>query len=256
MTVLQGIFLGIIQGLTEFLPVSSSGHLVLLQHYFHVQESGLLFEVLVHFGTLTAVVIAFWEDIWSLLRRPFQKLTLLLIVGTIPAAIVGLAFRGLFEKLFTSITAVAVALLITGGILWLVETYAESNKSLAQMGNGSALIVGLAQALAIAPGISRSGATIAAALFTGLDKRSAARYSFLLSIPAILGATVLEVRGLAGKEMGQGFLSPYLLGMLAAAVTGFFAIRLLINLLNRGKLYYFSFYCWAVGILALLTQAF
>ena len=204
MTVLQGIFLGIVQGLTEFLPISSSGHLVLLQHYFQVQESGLLFEVLVHFGTLAAVVIAFWDDVWSLLCRPFQKLTLLLLVGTIPAAVVGLTFRSFFEQLFNSVMAVAVALLITGVILWLVETFTESNKSLASMGSGSALLIGLAQALAIAPGISRSGATIAAALFTGLDKRSAARYSFLLSIP-ILGATVLELRSLVGMEMSVGF---------------------------------------------------
>lgn len=256
MTILEGIILGIIQGITEFFPVSSSGHLVLFKHFLNVQETGLFFEVLVHFGTLAAVVMVFRKDVLALLRRPLQKLSYLIVAGAVPTAIIGFVFHDAFTQMFASVRVTAVMLLVTGTILWFVDRYTRGLRPLEAMSYGQALFIGLAQGLAILPGLSRSGTTIAASLLTGLDRQAAPRYSFLLSIPVILGAALLEAKDFVASDFSADLLLPYLAGMLAAAVTGYFAITLFIRFVQQGRLHYFSYYCWVIGVIVLLGQLF
>ncbi|HHW06534.1 MAG TPA: undecaprenyl-diphosphatase [Clostridia bacterium] len=254
MTIWEGIVLGIIQGLTEFFPVSSSGHLVIFTEILGVQEAGLVFDVLVHFGTLLAVMMVYRADIVSILKRPFQKLTWLLLAGAVPTGVIGLVFHDVFTEMFESVLVTGCMLLVTGTILWLVDRYASAAKPLEKMSYGQAVFVGLAQGLAILPGLSRSGTTIAAALVTGLDRQSAPRYSFLLSIPVILGATVLELKDIVVGDINSALLVPYLAGMVAAMAAGYCAITLFIRFVRLGKLHYFSYYCWLVGLLVVLWQ--
>lgn len=254
MTIFEGIILGIIQGITEFFPVSSSGHLVIFKHFLNIEEAGILFEVLVHFATLIAVIIVFWQDILSILKKPFQKLTYLIIAGVIPTAIIGLAFHGTFAKMFGSIKFTAAMLLITGVILWVVDNYISGGKPMETFTIPKAIFVGLAQGLAIFPGLSRSGTTIAASLALGLDRQDAPRFSFLLSIPVILGATLVEAKDLLVSDFNRDLLFPYLAGAIAAGITGYFAITLFIRFIRMGKLHYFSYYCWAVGGIILVLQ--
>lgn len=256
MSVVEGIILGIIQGLTEFFPVSSSGHLVLFSHLLGVQETGLMFEVLVHFGTLVAVVAVFREDIISLLKRPFQKLTYLIVIGAIPTAIIGFVFRDAFTRMFESVLVTGIMLIVTGSVLWIVDHYAAAKRPLEKMTYGQAIFIGLAQGLAIMPGLSRSGTTIAAALFTDLDRQAAPRYSFLLSIPVIFGATLLELKDFDFSDLNAGMPAAYWAGMIAAMIAGYFAITLFIRFVQQGKLYYFSYYCWLLGAAVVLWQLF
>lgn len=246
MSFFEAIILGLIQGLTEFLPISSSGHLVILSNVLGVNEQGILFEVFVHFGTLLAVFVVFKDDIIKLIKNPFQKLTILLIIGTIPTAIIGLTLEDTFERLFNSLFTVGFTLLITGTLLWLAESFTGGKKDLSKLTGINAFIIGIAQGAAITPGISRSGSTIAAALLLGLDRSSAARYSFLLSIPAILGATVLKTKDLI-VGIGEVRLLPLMAGTVMAALSGYFAIKFLLKILEQGKLKYFSVYCWLLG---------
>lgn len=247
MTVFQAVILGILQGLTEFLPISSSGHLVIAQHFLHINDGGLFFEILLHFSTLTAVVAVYWKDLLEILKHPFQKYTYLLVLGTIPTGLIGLTFKDSFEKLFSSVTTVGYMLLITGFILLAAEYVSRLFFGFPNLKYWQAFIVGTAQGLAITPGISRSGTTIATGLLLGLDRKEAARFSFLLSIPAILGASVLEAKDLALSQMDPGLILPYIVGVLTAAISGYLAIRLLLGILTKGKLYYFSIYCWLLG---------
>lgn len=253
---LEAMLLGLIQGLTEFLPVSSSGHLVILSNILGVETEGVTFEVLVHFGTLLAVFLVFRDDIISIIRKPFQKLSLLIIVGTIPTAIIGLCLEDTFEKLFSSITVVGFALLITGVLLWISESFKHNYKNFTEMKYTDAIFIGIAQGAAITPGISRSGTTIALSLILGLDKKTAARYSFLLSIPVILGTTLLKLKELIGEPTASTTYGPYLIGTIVAAISGYFAIKLLLKFLQEGKLRYFSIYCWIVGFTILLINFF
>lgn len=253
---LDAIILGLVQGLTEFLPVSSSGHLVLFQHLLGLKQPGLTFEVLVHLGTLVAVLVAFWEDIWKILKRPFCRYTYLIVIGTIPAGLMGVFLGPLFEKAFESLMVVGIGLLITGCLLIIGERAASRywfGKETGEVTTGDALFIGLLQGIAITPGISRSGSTIAAGLFRGLDREYAARFSFLLSIPAILGAGLLEAgevwqTGIPGQE-----ILPYILGPVSAAVFSYLAIRLVMGLVKQGRLSLFSYYCWAVGAITLIS---
>lgn len=254
MTVWEGIILGIIQGLTEFFPVSSSGHLVIFQYILGAEEAGLLFDVLVHFGTLLAVVLVYRADILSILRRPMQRLTWLILAGAVPTGIIGLLFHDAFAKMFESVLVTGCMLLVTGTLLWVVDRYASAARPLEKMSYGQAVFVGLAQGLAIIPGLSRSGTTIAAALITGLDRQSAPRYSFLLSIPVILGATLLELKDVVLGDFNSALLGPYLAGMVAAMVAGYCAITLFVSFVRQGKLHYFSYYCWLVGLLVVWWQ--
>jgi undecaprenyl-diphosphatase len=253
MSVWVALVLGILQGLTEFIPVSSSGHLVIFQHIFGVQGSPLTFDVLVHIGTLTAVFVAFWDDIATILRNPLGKLTRLIIVGCIPAGLMGYFLQPYFEKAFESLLVVGIGLLITGFVLKISENIAEKSlnmKEIRETSYGDVLFIGLLQGIAIVPGISRSGSTIAGGLLAGLDRTFAARYSFLVAIPVILGAGLVQLKDLPGNVV-TGSWVPYLVGFIAAAVFGYLAIQVVMKLVRNGRLSIFSYYCWAVGIATL-----
>lgn len=255
----QAVVLGVVQGLTEFLPVSSSGHLVLGQHLLGLKEPELLFDVAVHVGTLAAVVAYFWRDLWTMLRGLWardedaergRRLIMLVVVGSVPTAAIGLFFRHDFERLFGSVTAVGIALLITGVLLMATHFAPPARRELWRMGAWRALVIGLVQGIAITPGISRSGSTISVALLLGVERRLAAEYSFLLSLPAILGALLLHL-----KDLGPGQAvewTPLLAGGAVAAGTGLIALKVLIGVVQRGGLHWFAFYCWALGATSLI----
>ncbi len=263
------VILGIIQGLTEFLPVSSSGHLVLAQHFFGLKEPEVFFDVVLHLGTLTAICLVFWPEIQSLVveviklpriltgrdaltvawrERPYFRLLVLIIAGSVPTGFIGFIFKDFLESLFASTLAVGLALLITGLVLILTRLVKAGTKKITGFRVVDALLIGLAQGLAITPGVSRSGSTISTGLFLGLDRELAAKYSFLLSIPAILGALLLQFDGIAASSFS---FSGLILGFMAAAVSGWFAIVILLKIVRRGNLYYFAYYCWLIGLLTL-----
>ncbi|MDO8869482.1 MAG: undecaprenyl-diphosphatase UppP [Methanobacteriaceae archaeon] len=271
MDIIQAIIIGIVQGLTEFLPISSSAHLVFLPEIMGVQSS-LAFDTLLHIGTLVAIFAYFWNDIINMIKSFFssladiprgqfkknfqedqyKKLAWLVIIGTIPAGILGILFKSNFESLFSSILAVGIFLIITGFLLWGSERFSqrirpEDRKPLKKLTIKNSLIVGIAQAFAIAPGISRSGATISAGLFLGFERELAARYSFLLSIPAILGAALVQAKDITSLDMSTAAL---VAGFLAAAISGYLAIKFMLKLIKERSLLIFAYYCWIVGIIA------
>ena len=253
MTILQALILGITQGLAEFLPISSSGHLVLLKNFFEIDEGALTFTVLLHVATLIPVFVVFWKDIVTIFKNPFSRFTYLLIAGTIPAVIVALLFGGLIENLFEGGIFLAIGFFLTGIFLLYADSVSErggeGTKTIKTMSYFDALVIGIMQAVAIAPGISRSGSTITGALSRRLNRESAARFSFLLSIPAIMGGAVLEVAGIiTGRvEIGHFELLPTIFGFLAAMVSGYFAIRFMLKLIKSCKLRYFSYYVFALA---------
>lgn len=270
---IESIILGIVQGLTEFLPVSSSGHLVLFQQLFGLSEPALLFDISVHVGTLVAVIIVFRKELAGLLSalirtptmiwaaggvRPLYaansqfRLMVLIIVGSVPTAVIGLVFANMAERLFSTIWLVGIALLFTATFLWFTRRKASIGRPVRKMDVRDALIIGLAQGLAIIPGISRSGTTISTALYLGLDRDLAGRFSFLLAIPAILGALVL---GLDPETFHSTIpLGVILAGSISAAVVGYLALKILLVLVRNGQLHRFAPYCWTVGALALLIS--
>jgi len=255
MEILKAVILGIIQGLTEFLPVSSSAHLVLFQDVLKVKDAFTL-DVFLHFGTLIAVSIFYWEDIWGMLtfKAKYRKFSLYVILGSIPAGIIGVFFNDFVERLFSSLEVSGYALLFTGLLLWLSDRITNTTRNLAEMKLSDAIVVGVAQALAIVPGISRSGSTIVAGLVKGLDRKLAAKYSFLLSVPVILGATLFEFKdimtvGLVNNSIGELFF-----GTLASMIAGYFAIKLLVRLINQERLSFFAYYCWGLGLLIILLR--
>jgi len=251
MDLLQAIVLALVQGLTEWLPISSSGHLVVAQRLMGLSVP-VGFDVFLHLGTLVAVIVFFWRDIVNILRSLLTfdtknanlKLLVYIIIGTIPTAVIGLMFLQFFESLFSSGRAVGVGLLITG-VLLLSSKLRNGKKNLGWL---SSLIMGIFQGIAIAPGISRSGSTISAGLFSGVNKDEVFRYSFLLSIPAILGATVLEYKGLALSDLGLYTV----VGAAIAAVVGYIAIKIVLKMLLSERFYLFAIYCFLAGILVLL----
>ena len=249
MKILQVVFLGIIQGVTEFLPISSSGHLVIFQSFLEVSE-GLTLDVFLHFGTLLAVVIVFREDIAGMitLRAKYKKLTYYVILGSVPAGVIGILFEDIFEELFSTVTVVGFALLVTGILLWISDRMKDEERNLKDMKLSDAVVVGLAQAFAIIPGISRSGSTIVGGLFKGLNRQLAAKFSFLLSVPVIGGATLLEAKNLITEGFGNITFLELFAGTLSAVIAGYFSIKLLLKLITQEKLSIFAYYCWAVGI--------
>jgi undecaprenyl-diphosphatase len=267
MSILDALILGLVQGLTEFLPVSSSGHLVMGQYLLNLQDTGMLsFDVYVHFGTLISVCVIFRKDIaemilatWKALHtgtvrssyetNEYVRMTLAIIVGSIPAAIIGLKYHDQIEEAFKDPKLVAVNLVVTGLILFL--TRLPKPKEGKRLGLVSGFIIGLAQSVAILPGISRSGSTISAALFLKLSPGTAARFSFLMSIPVIAGAALLEAGTVIRQGMENGF-GPFIVGMVAAAAMGYVSIKVLLRLIERGKFSWFSFYCFALGIAGIL----
>ncbi len=256
MTILQALFLGALQGLTEFLPVSSSGHLVIFQHIFGISEGALAFDVLLHLGTLIAVFVAFWDDILAIIKQPFSRLTYLIIVGCIPAGLMGYFLQPLFEQAFESLLVVGIGLLITGLVLKVSEIAADNSLSMKEIEETTywnVLFIGVLQGIAIIPGISRSGSTIAGGLLAGLDRTFAARYSFLVAVPVILGAAVVQLKDISASGV-TGAILPMIVGPLTAAVSGFIAIKIVMRLVHNGRLSVFSYYCWTVGGLTILAS--
>jgi undecaprenyl-diphosphatase len=259
MSVQEAVILGIIQGLTEFLPVSSSGHLVLFQRILGISGPALFFDTLVHGGTLIAVLVVLREDIWGLLRRPLQPLTAYLILGTLPAAAAALIFDERIAAAFESGAFLGFAFLITAVLLALAEILSKRAGRLRykeEMTWVDSLIIGIFQALAVVPGISRSGSTLSASLVRGLNRDFAARFSFLLSIPAILGALALQIKDLAaveGPARGVGVL-PLAAGALSAAVVGFFAVTIMLKLVRERSLWGFAVYTGLLGCAVLADR--
>ena len=257
MNLFQSLILGIVQGFTEFLPVSSSGHIVLLQKIFGVSDGTRTFAIVLHLGTLLPVFIVFWRDIWELLKRPFQKYTLLLVIGTVPAVIFALFAGDVIDSLFTTGAYLGVGFLITG-ILLLYADYisAEGKKQDKDITVLDSAVVGVFQAIAICPAVSRSGATISASLFRKLDKKAAAKFSFMLSIPAILGGAVWEVKNLLSEPESFARIIPlnYIVGFLAAALSGYLAIGFLLKLIQESKLKYFSIYVFILAVFIFADQ--
>lgn len=254
MSIVQAVILGLVQGLTEFIPVSSSGHLVIFQHLLGLKEPPLFFDVMVHVGTLLAVIAVFWEDVLEVIKRPFSRLTLLIVIGCIPAGLMGFFLEAYFEKAFSSLLVVGVGLIITGVLLLASEYSARQQifgKNWSTASLKDAFLVGIMQGIAITPGISRSGSTIAGSLFVGLDREYAARFSFLLSIPVIIGAALMQAKDLVGMSIPSSEVAAVASGTLVAAVSGYVAIKLVVGMLKRGRLSLFAWYCWVVAIAVL-----
>lgn len=250
MTIFEAIILGLVQGLTEFLPVSSSGHLIIFQNLFGMEEPMLTFDIFLHIGTLFAVFVVFWKDIWRLLRRPFCKEVALLIVATIPVGVVGLLFDDKVAAIST-LTTVGICLVFTGIILFFSDRLSGKLK-IEELSFGKALLVGIMQGIAVLPGVSRSGSTICASLLCGLDRKDAARYSFLLSIIAILGAGLVQSIGIVQEHGTLNLSTEYIAGMITAALSGFAAIKFFLKLLEKKSMRFFSYYCWSVAAIILV----
>lgn len=253
MSIFDAIILGLLQGLTEFLPVSSSGHLVLSQHLLHVKEPGITFEIILHVGSLLAVLIYFRSRLISLLQSVYHKekkkerrLIFLLLLGTLPAVIAALLFKDFFEQAFSNPILTACMLMVTGFILLMTRFIPKGNKSPAIT---SAIVMGIGQALAILPGISRSGTTISTGMFAKVEPSEAAEFSFLLSIPAILGALVFKIDELSA--VSSNLFGPYLVGIIVTFGSSLFAIYAVLKLIKKGKFEYFAYYCFAAGLIAL-----
>lgn len=270
MNIFQAAILGAIQGLTEFLPVSSSGHLVLFQHLFGLKEAELFFDISVHLGTLVAVVIYFRRDISAIIVSLFRYceiafktgsftfskdnseiwLVLLIITGSVPTAIIGFMFHKIADQLFSSVLITGSMLVLTGLILFFTRFVKRSSEEKVLFQFKDALIIGISQGLAVMPGLSRSGTTISAGLFLGLNHETAAKYSFLLSIPAIAGACLLSFSDMS--KINVIALKPILPGVIASCLSGYFALKFLFYVVKRGRLHYFSPYCLAVGISSII----
>jgi undecaprenyl-diphosphatase len=261
MALIESMILGLVQGLTEFLPVSSSGHLVIVQSLLPgFGQEDVLFDVLLHGATLAAVLVSFRKDIMELLRSLLpdgdpgaRRVVGFIALATLPTGVIGYVFQDFFRALFHSPRAAAAMLLVTGTMVWLAETATRRERPMQELGVWRSLGVGVAQGLAIVPGISRSGATISAAWFMGVRAQDAARFSFLISIPAIVGAVGLELG--AVESVAPSLAAGYGLGMLTAFVSGLWAIRFLMGVIRKGRMRWFALYCWAVGLLFLLWSA-
>jgi len=263
---LKAIILGIVQGLSEFLPISSSGHLVIVEHILNFSEGGLAFEVFVHFGTLLAVVWVFRKDLLKMIksipdifrlkkpdmeqdRRDYALMDIYIIIGSIPAAVIGLLFEKYIEKIFESHVLALSMLFLTGLIVWSSRYTRENRESM----NGThALLIGFAQAFAIIPGISRSGSTIVTGLWLGIKRDYAARFSFILSVPVIFGATLFKLKDLLDTPPAQNEIVHLTIASLAAMISGYFAIIWLLDIIRKQKLEWFGIYCIIVSIVGLI----
>lgn len=282
MSFIQSILMGLIQGLTEFLPVSSSGHLAIFKNLFHVNvETGLLFDVLLHIGTLIAVCIVYYKDIKELIveavkmlidlvynlflklrgsrksyrkiiSNSYRKFVVLVIVATIPTGIIGMLFSDLVEKASTSLLIPGICLLITAVLLFISDHAPDGNKRPKQVTYKNAIVIGICQGIATLPGISRSGTTITACVLSKFDRRFAVKYSFILSIPAILGALVLQLKDIGSVQITSMEVGSYIVGMIVAAVVGYVCIKAMLVIVGNKKFKYFSIYCLIVGVVSII----
>ena len=288
MSVLQAIFLGIVQGLTEFLPVSSSGHLAIFQNIFHIDTGGsIAFDVMLHVGTLFVVFLVYWKDICKLvaeafrmlydcffnlklrltrnnteqprkyrriIRTNYRKFVALVIVSTIPTGLIGYFGRKLIEDASATLIVPGICLLITAVILYLSDRVDNCWKIPRDVSWGEGILIGIAQGFATLPGLSRSGTTISACTFCGFERKFAVKYSFILSIPAILGAAVLEIGDIVGESLTPSLIGSYVAGMIAAAVFGYISIRIVGQVVLNRKMRIFAYYCFGVGLFSIAGQ--
>ncbi|MBP1930600.1 undecaprenyl-diphosphate phosphatase [Ammoniphilus resinae] len=252
---LKSWILGIVQGLTEFLPISSTGHLVLFRKWFGLQEAGLFLDTMLHFGTFVAVLAVFWDDVIRLIKKPWSRLGLLILTGTIPTAFIGLTFEDFFEDISRTGETIGVEFLATGLILWFADNLKKSRgKDLDSISFKDAIFIGTLQGAAILPAISRSGLTIAGSLWRGIKREDAAKFSFLLSLPAILGGVILQGQKLFEEQTVSIGLPSLLVGTFAAAVAGYIAVRWMLKILREGSLKIFAVYVWILGIIIIGLQ--
>lgn len=284
MSIFEAIFLGILQGLTEFLPVSSSGHLAIFQKFFHVKEATVSFDVILHLGTLVAVAVVYWKDIVKLVVEGFlilvdycfnlkefvlsvakkqepeyrrivtsayRKFALLVIVSTIPTAILGVVLESIVESASATLIVPGICLLVTAALLFVSDRLPDGDKTPKKTSWLNAIFIGIVQGLATLPGISRSGSTITAGLFCGLRRDFVVKYSFLMSIPAILGAVVLKLPKMKADISSTG-PAAYILGALFAAVVGYICIKTMLVVVKKKKFTYFAYYCVLLGIVAII----
>ena len=265
---IEAIILGLVQGLSEFLPISSSGHLALLENLFEIKEDSVIFfAVLLHIGTLVSIFIVYHEDIYALIKelfllfkdiftgkglkieeRPIRKLGIMIIVSSIPTAIMGLLFSDYIDRIFGSLTVISICWIITGFILLFSEKLNNNKKEIEGMKYRNAIFVGICQGLAIMPGISRSGSTIVGSLVTGLKREFAVEFAFLISIPAILGSAILEFPKAIKAGIEPSTIGPMIVGFLVAAISGYFAITTMIRKVSKHRMRYFSYYVWILGL--------
>lgn len=275
MEYIYGAFLGLVQGVAEFLPISSSGHLALFENILSMQwmadmEGNALFNILLHLATLVAVIIAYWQDIKSMVKEgagmvksvcrrepvlqdnvPTRRLILMIILATLPLFVV-VPFQDALETLNHKPVFIGIALIVTGLLLFISDRLPRGEKTEGTMTVVDALVVGLAQALATIPGLSRSGTTIAAGMSRGFERSFAVRFSFLMSLLSVLGAVILKVLDVLKEGFDASMLPVYLTGMVVAGVTGYFCIRLLNKIVQKGRFGGFAYYCWAVGAISIV----
>lgn len=288
MSVLQAIFLGIVQGITEFLPVSSSGHLVIIKQLFGMEtEGGLLFDVMLHVGTLAAVFVVYWKDIRrmiletllicrdiveniriflqnkkhhdalryrKIIHNNYRKFVVLVLVSTIPTGIIGYAGQSLVTAAGKTLLVPSVCLLLSGILLIVAQVSEDGHKIPRDVSYGNAFLIGIAQGLATLPGLSRSGTTITACLLSGFERRFAVKYSFIMSIPAIVGAAILELKDLGGEQVSAGLVGNCVAGGIVAAVTGFICMKTMLAAVRHKSFKGFATYCIAVGIVAIVMN--
>ncbi|WP_085992751.1 undecaprenyl-diphosphate phosphatase [Oceanobacillus senegalensis] len=263
-TLIQYLFLGLVQGVTEPIPISSSGHLVIFRELFGIEKEGLSFEIFVNFASLLAVLLIYREDIIRLIKNGalylFKKeetaksdfmFIVYLVIATIPVGVVGVLFGDAIGAALSNPVVVGYTLLITAAAVWIIRNM-RGRKNDGDLTTKDAIIVGLAQTIAVTPGISRSGSTIVASMLVGMKQETALRFSFLLYIPVSLGTTILEVPEMVGSSEFQTMLIPNLIAFLASFVATYFALKWFMNIMARGNLKYFSYYCVVVGLLVIL----
>ncbi len=273
MSIFEALIMGLVQGLTEFLPVSSSGHLVIFGEILNLNlEDGNAFSVLLHLATFISVCIIYYKDIVELIKefflligdifrgrfdmtRPYRRMLIMIIIATIPAVLAGALFSIFgIDEMLSNLTVVGFMLLITSVLMYVIDKFGDGRYDAKNATFTSSLLVGLAQACALLPGLSRSGSTITASRAAGYKKDFAIKFSFLMSLPAILGAAVLEGAGLIADGGFSVELAPLAVGFIAAAVSGILAIKFLINLLNKNRFYIFSIYCGIAGIVSIVCS--
>lgn len=286
MTLINAIILGVIQGLAEFLPISSSGHLSILQEVLKVKNAGMFFDIMLHLGTLVAIFFAYWKDIKKLIvegimiikdslhncfsffyyithrqkqrkyihivNTPYRKFVILIIISTIPTGIIGVLFKDIVEAASSSLLITGICLLITGVILLIADMLPDGKKRPNQVTYSQAGIIGVVQGLATLPGISRSGSTITACLLCGFDKGFAVKYSFIMSIPAVLGAVVLELKDFSKITVDSSELMNYGIGTLLAAIVGYICIKTMLVVVRGKRFKYFAYYCFIIGAFAII----
>lgn len=290
MSILQAIILGIVQGIAEFLPVSSSGHLAIVQNIFHIEtEGGLFFDVMLHLGTLAAVFVVYRKDILRMLaeavcmcgdmiynlksyiqnqreysalryrrivKNNYRKFVVLILVSTIPTGIIGYIGRDLVEKASATLIVPGICLILTAVLLVVAELAPDGKRIPKNISYGSGFLIGAAQGCATLPGLSRSGTTIAACLMSGFDRRFAVRYSFLMSVPAILGAAILEVKDIGSEKISAGLVMNGLVGAIVAGCVGYVCIKTMLAVVRKKKFMGFAVYCFIVGVAAIAAHFF